>query len=472
MTSSTRSDETLLADLRAGRDHAFAELYVRHRRAAVGVARRVVGKSHAVDDVVAESFTSFLSVVRDGGGPSGNVRSYLLTTVRNTAIRFRHAQERAVPAEAEIVDGPHHDADGLVAADDVQRIRQAFAALPPRWRRVLWYVDVHDLPPAQAGPLLGVSPNATSSLARRARERLRREYLQAHRGRVAPGCEDYAPHLARYVEESLAAPVHHRVEVHVLTCLSCATAVEQMRDLRRRMRAVLLPLGLPLAAGGRADMSWAADHGPKRGTGVPGAGARGLRAFGRRWWWSRPSDLRRVVRHGATVAVVCLLTLPAVAASDGTRANWVEGVAEGADLTPGFRPVRPPEPMSPPGGEPRPEPTSAPTPSSEPTSDPAPELTPDPAQDPAPAPTSVAMPAPTPAPAPAPPSSPAPPRDPEPPPSASTPAPPAPEPEPDPAPPGRTPEPPSDPTPSPTPDPTEPPLLEIVIDGEPVIRVP
>lgn len=339
------SDEALLAEFRAGHDRAFAELYARHYRTAVGVARHVVGRGPAVDDVVAESFTSLLTAVRRGRGPSSNVRSYLLTTVRNTAIGFLRAQQKAVPAEAEVVDRPHHDPDALVGADDDRRVRRAFAELPARWRRVLWYVDVHDLPPAQVGPLLGVSPNAVSSLARRARERLRREYLQAHQDRVAPGCEDYAPHLARYVDETLAVPVHHRVDTHVRECVFCTAAVDQMRDLKRRMRAVLLPLGLPLAAAGELDDQLDDQLGDQYGDAragaeasrakafLPGAGMGRARALGRRWWWGRPRIGARTALLAAAAVALCLLMLCTVTASGvvGPGSGEVPGpVADGA----------------------------------------------------------------------------------------------------------------------------------------------
>ncbi|WP_033328222.1 sigma-70 family RNA polymerase sigma factor [Promicromonospora sukumoe] len=349
------SDEQLLADLRSGRDEAFAELYERYHRTAAGIARHVVGAGPTVDDVVAEAFTSLLAAVRNGGGPSSNVRSYLLTTVRNTAIGVLRAQGRAVPAEAELIDRPHHDPDPVLLADDDRRVRHAFAALPPAWRQVLWYLDVHDLPPARVAPLLDVSPNAVSSLARRARARLRREYLQSHQDRVAPGCEDYAPHLARYVEQTLAVPVHHRVDAHVLGCVFCTAAVDQMRDLKRRMRVLLLPFGLPVAAlaeperesyeaapAPRAGLRGAGRGSAGRGPGGRGPGGRGpagrgrgVRAAGRRWWWARPRGSRRAALLGAAV-VVCLLTLTTVAASDilGGAAGDGDGVVEAAALLP------------------------------------------------------------------------------------------------------------------------------------------
>jgi RNA polymerase sigma factor (sigma-70 family) len=367
------SDEALLAEFRAGRDRAFAELYARHYRAAAGVARHVVGRGSAVDDVVAEAFTSLLTAVRRGGGPSSNVRSYLLTTVRNTAIGFLRTQQKAVPAETEVIDRPHHDGDGLVRADDDRRVRRAFAELPARWRRVLWYVDVHDLPPAQVGPLLGVSPNAVSSLARRARERLRREYLQAHQDRVAPGCEDYAPHLARYVDGTLAVPVHHRIDTHVLACVYCTTAVEQMRDLKRRMRGLLLPLGLPLAAAGELDRP---DAERSRGeASMTRAGMASARALGRRWWWARPRiGVRTALLAAGSVALcvlmLCTLTASGVAgrdpgqvpgpvadeAPDGGGFAPEPGPGGGGELTDRDDPVDPDPDLVPGGGVPSPGP--------------------------------------------------------------------------------------------------------------------
>lgn len=371
-TPTPDSDEALLAEFRAGHDRAFAELYVRHYRTAVGVARHVIGRGTAVDDVVAEAFTSLLTAVRRGGGPSSNVRSYLLTTVRNTAIGFLRAQQKAVPAEAEVIDRPHHDGDGLVQADDDHRVRRAFAELPARWRRVLWYVDVHDLPPAQVGPLLGVSPNAVSSLARRARERLRREYLQAHQDRVAPGCEDYAPHLARYVDGTLAVPVHHRIDTHVLACVYCATAVEQMRDLKRRMRALLLPLGLPLAAAGEVDDRPDAEHSHAEAS-IPRAGLASPRALGRRWWWARPRIGARTALLAAGAVALCVLMLCTLTASGvvgrgpgqvpgpvADRApdggGFVPGPGDGGERTDPHDPADPDPVPAPGGGTPSPSP--------------------------------------------------------------------------------------------------------------------
>lgn len=45
-----------------------------------------------------------------------------------------------------------------------ERIVAAMQALPERWRTVLWYAEVMDLPMHEISPLLGIEPYAVSAL--------------------------------------------------------------------------------------------------------------------------------------------------------------------------------------------------------------------------------------------------------------------------------------------------------------------
>jgi DNA-directed RNA polymerase specialized sigma24 family protein len=55
-------------------------------------------------------------------------------------------------------------------------MHEAFEALPPRWKKVLWHLDIRGLPPWEAAPLLGLSSNTTVALHRRAKKGLRLSY--------------------------------------------------------------------------------------------------------------------------------------------------------------------------------------------------------------------------------------------------------------------------------------------------------
>ncbi len=57
--------------------------------------------------------------------------------------------------------------------DDVDR---AFQALPARWRRVLWQLEVEGRRPRDLADELGMTPNAVAALGMRARAGLRKAY--------------------------------------------------------------------------------------------------------------------------------------------------------------------------------------------------------------------------------------------------------------------------------------------------------
>lgn len=76
-------------------------------------------------------------------------------------------------------------------------VAEAFATLPLRWQRVLWFVEVEGLKPREAAPLLDVAPSALSALLRRARKGLREAYLVEYlRNSDDGGCESMLVMLA------------------------------------------------------------------------------------------------------------------------------------------------------------------------------------------------------------------------------------------------------------------------------------
>lgn len=164
-------DAMLLSLVREGDDEAFGQLYARHRDVARRVAGRVMGGAE-VDDVVADSFVAVLVQLRSGRGPTLSFRAYLMTAVRHEAARRREARRRCEPrVDLDPVGRPGPD---LAEHADV---RDAYGTLPPRWRHVLWRLDVEGVPPRELAAELGVSPNAVSALGCRARAGLRAAYL-------------------------------------------------------------------------------------------------------------------------------------------------------------------------------------------------------------------------------------------------------------------------------------------------------
>src|SRR4051812_20700474 len=175
----TTSDESLVERTRSGDQRAFAELWRRHYRSGARVARQFTSSIDA-DDLVSEAYTRIYQRVLAGGGPTGAFRPYLYTTIRNLASSWG-AASKDVPVD-DIADFEDPDTldDPVAFALDRTLTARAFRSLPDRWQSVLWYTEVEGMDPHEVGPLLGMSANGVAALSYRAREGLRKAWLQAH----------------------------------------------------------------------------------------------------------------------------------------------------------------------------------------------------------------------------------------------------------------------------------------------------
>jgi hypothetical protein len=288
---------------------------------------------------------------------------------------------RVVPSgDDSVLDQTMAEPDAAVQAFESSTVARAFRSLPERWQAVLWYLDVERMKPAAVAPILGVSANAVSALAVRAREGLRRQYLQFHLAEKADGnCTDFVTKLGYFIRGGLSSGAEAKVREHLRGCAECTAALAELKDVQGTMRAVLLPLitGIPLAA-------WVAKG---AGLGVLG-GILPVKGF-------------LAVPALAQPAVLALTTAAAV--------GLVLGAAGIVDLISPHDPVEPmaietstvhaePSPWpSPPPPAATSAPTTAPTPAPAPVEEqPVPVTPPEPVATPVPVPTPPAVPAPKP----------------------------------------------------------------------------
>ena len=222
-------DTDLLAAVRAGDTAAYGTLYERHRQSARQLAYALAHDPADAEDLVAETFAKVFATLRAGRGPLVAFRAYLNTTLRHVnyhrarrdrRLEFTDDLSRYDPGE------PFHDptVEGLERAYAAQAFRQ----LPARWRDVLWMTEVEGAGPAEIAPRLGISPNAVAVLAHRAREGLRRLYLQQHVALADhPECRWAGERLGGHVRRHLAPRDATRVHAHLAWCADCrARAVE------------------------------------------------------------------------------------------------------------------------------------------------------------------------------------------------------------------------------------------------------
>ena len=245
------SDESLVLLARAGDRSAFAELWQRHARSGLRVARQFTSSIDA-DDLVSEAYARIYQRVLAGGGPDGAFRPYLYTTIRNLASRWgQNRRDVNVDDIGELEDPAAPDDPVTVALDRTLTVR-AFRSLPERWQSVLWYTEIEGMDPHEVAPILGISANGVAALSYRAREGLRTAWLQAHiSDETSSGeCRWSIARLGDYARGGLTARERTRVGDHLATCARCAIISEEVDEVGSRLAVVMIPLLLGGVAGG------------------------------------------------------------------------------------------------------------------------------------------------------------------------------------------------------------------------------
>lgn len=369
------ADEVLADRVRAGDSDAYGELWERHSGAARAAARSFASIADP-DDLVSESFLQVLRALQRGGGPREAFRPYLYRTIRNVALNRRQVN---APTSLELVPDIADDVDLETTVMESTVTVRAFRTLPERWQTVLWYTEVEGMQPAEAAPMLGLAPNAVAALAHRAREGLKKAWLQAHISglRVPPGCQWTTQRMGDYARDTLSQAARDRFDLHLRSCTRCSILLEELDDIGRRLASVLLPTVL----GGVAAAALLAQS---AGT-APAAAAASIDFPAR-----EPSAATSVAstRHGLLVAAAIV----GVVALGGTAFALNGALTSPPAAAPG---ASPPEPQ-PVDNDPTPDSTPEPTTPAPPTPDPV--APPD--DDGSPRPPAVAPPAPPPPPAP------------------------------------------------------------------------
>ncbi|HEV7652012.1 MAG TPA: sigma-70 family RNA polymerase sigma factor [Actinophytocola sp.] len=230
-------DVVLIDAVRHGDTAAYGALYLRHLGAARRAAGALVTSRSERDDLVAESFTKVLRILRAGRGPTDGFRPYLLTTVRNSLINWRQ-QDSALSLVASVPEAPPDDgrADPVDVRVHADVAAAAFARLPNRWRLVLWYTEIEGRTPAQVAPLLGLTPNSVAALAYRAREGLRRAYLDQHLPEVGRrGCQVTVDQLAGFVRNTLTERRTRTIAAHLEGCACCRDIAADLGGLNEQL---------------------------------------------------------------------------------------------------------------------------------------------------------------------------------------------------------------------------------------------
>jgi RNA polymerase sigma factor (sigma-70 family) len=254
-----RSDDDLveLARRTGNDDGAFEELYRRHESGARSVARHILRSRHDADDVVSDAFAGVISAISNGAGPRSNFRQYLMACVRNSC-KSRRWCGRSISTDPSLLEREGAIFEDPERLSEAGVVANAFSSLSPDWQQTLWMTAVEQRPTAEIAEQLGRRPAAVAALAHRAREAFAEAYLAQHQLRATgPACARISPKLAHYVRGRAGDVDVILVERHLVDCVACSCAVEEMRDLNASLRTLTGPaplVGVGLGAVGAATM--------------------------------------------------------------------------------------------------------------------------------------------------------------------------------------------------------------------------
>ncbi|WP_424346413.1 zf-HC2 domain-containing protein [Kocuria sp. CH-021] len=221
-----RTDEELLAAVRAQRPDAFPDLRDRHWHTAVVVARLHTPSRQDAEQLAGTAFDQVLAELDEGAGgedgPGVFLRARLVAVVGRAGVEQEHAAES---------------------------VTSVYLGLPASWQAVLWHLEIEALELERTAAVLGLSPAATTALHLEARAGLRAAYRRARQDLPAlPGCADCAADLGAFADGGLPAERAQAVRSHLEECPRCTADHLYLQDTEAGLRGWLLPVlaGVPL----------------------------------------------------------------------------------------------------------------------------------------------------------------------------------------------------------------------------------
>ena len=268
-----RSDDRLVALVRAGDDIAFEVLYERHIAGVLGFCRHMLGSQAEAEDAVQQAFVSAHGAMRRGGREI-TFKPWLYTIARNrclSMLRARREQPSELPeiSTAGLNEQVERSAELRELVADVQR-------LPEQQRAALVLSELGDLSHAEVAEVIGFEPQAIKGLVFRARAA-----LAERRDARAADCADIRLELAAATGGGLR---RGRLRYHLESCPGCVAYLQEVKR-QRKLLGIALPVVPTLALkdsvmGGAGIGAGAAGAGVAGGVGGLGTAAGGAGAVG------------------------------------------------------------------------------------------------------------------------------------------------------------------------------------------------
>lgn len=157
-------------------EEALAELYDHYSAILYGYAMRQLGDGPLAEECVAETFSRFLTGLRNGQGPQEHLRAYLYRLAHNWITDHYHRQPPpALPREAEAHTAAAVDAHaGPSLQAEQEKMRTTLLLLTAEQRQVIVLRFLEDQSNEEVALALGKPASAVKDLQHRALLALRR----------------------------------------------------------------------------------------------------------------------------------------------------------------------------------------------------------------------------------------------------------------------------------------------------------
>lgn len=170
---SAGADAALMARLACGDPQALDPLYRRHKGVVYRFALLWSGSRAVAADVTQDVFVHLLERAGEYDATRGALSPWLLGIARNFVRR--RAGVREVPLDVDARWQPEWPVDertpdaALLDRQDLERLRQGIAGLPPHYRDVLVLVELSERSYAEVAAICGCELNTVRSRLSRAR---------------------------------------------------------------------------------------------------------------------------------------------------------------------------------------------------------------------------------------------------------------------------------------------------------------
>jgi RNA polymerase sigma-70 factor, ECF subfamily len=174
------NDRKLLHQARNFDENALAEIYDRWSKLIYRYAMRLLGDQFLAEECVAETFSRFLTALRNSSGPEDHLQAYLFRIAHNwiTDIYRKHAPI-ILPLTEDMSGSSESDPSRIVAEKmDQQKVRVALACLTPDQRQVITLRFIEDWGSNEIARSMGKPVGAIKALQHRGLAALRQILLQ------------------------------------------------------------------------------------------------------------------------------------------------------------------------------------------------------------------------------------------------------------------------------------------------------